>query len=76
MLTGHKIALFGIGSIGSLAYSGTYALTHSETKNEKSVFDFDILKITEPVDYLTLVKAYKKVQKKYYPEKDIFKSAE
>ena len=69
MPTGHKIALFGIGSIGRLAYSGIDALTLSETKNEK--FDFDILTITEPADYSTLVKAYKEVKQKYNPEKDI-----
>lgn len=74
MLTGKKIALFGIGTIGSILYSGTAVLTYYDTKAEKPDFDFDISKITEKPDYTTLVRAYKKVQRKYYPEKDIFKS--
>lgn len=76
MLTGKKIALFGfgIGTIGSLLYSGTAAISHSDTSVKKPDFDFDISKISEKPDYTTLVKAYKKVQRKYYPEKDIFKS--
>ena len=67
-----KIALFGGGRIGRILFAGTAALSVAETKQEQSVFDSDmLLKILEPADYTTLVKAYKKVQRKYYPEKDI-----
>ena len=73
MPTGNKIALFGgfgAGKIGKLLYAVTAALTLSEAGREDT--DFDILKITKPADYTTLVKAYKKIQRKYFPEKDIF----
>lgn len=72
MPTGHKIALFGTGSIGMLLYSGTAAVTLSETKAEKVYSEFDILKSIDSTDNSLLVKAYKKVQRKYYPEKDFF----
>lgn len=71
MPTRHKIALLGMGNIGKIVFSGAAALTLCETKTEKSGWDFDILKVTTPVDKLTLVKAYKNVQRKYYPEKDL-----
>jgi len=70
MPTGHKIALLGMGMIGRVIFSGAAALTLSETKNEKS--DFDMLKVITPVDKSILVKAYKKVQRKCYPEKDVY----
>ena len=73
MPTGNKIALFGFGNIGRVILSGTAALTLAKTKKEKSDFDFDILKISEPADSSILIKEYRKVQHKYYPEKDIFK---
>ena len=67
----HKIALFGIGNIGRIIYSGTAALTlPAEIKKEESNFNFDSL-ITKRADNTTLIKAYKKVQRKYYPEKDL-----
>lgn len=71
MPTGHKIALLGTGSIRSVLFAGTAALTYCDTKAEKSNFGFDLLKITEKPDNTVLVKAYKKVQRKYYPDKDI-----
>jgi len=74
MPVGNKIAVFGIGRISEIIFSGTAALTFAEAKNEKSVVDFDMLKIAQKPDCMTLVKAYKKVQRKYYPQKDIFKS--
>ena len=74
MPVGNKIAVFGMGRIEKIIFSGTAALTFAEAKNEKSVVDFDMLKIAQKPDNLTLVKAYKKVQRKYYPQKDIFKS--
>lgn len=75
MVTGHRIALFGfgVGRIGKLLYAGTAALTLAETQNKKSDFDFDILKITKPADYTALVKSYKTVQRKYFPERDILR---
>jgi len=73
MPTGNKIALFGFGTgrIGKLLYAGTAALTLAGAQNKKSDIEFDILKLAKPADYTTLVKAYKKVQKRYYPEKDV-----
>lgn len=71
MSTGHKIALLGMGNIGKIVFSGTAAIALSETKTEKSDWDFDILKVAIPVDKSILVKAYKNVQRKYYPEKDV-----
>lgn len=72
MPTGHKIAFLGMGNIGKIVFSGAAVLTLCETKNKKSDYDFDILKIATPVDKFALVKAYQKVQRKYYPEKDLF----
>lgn len=70
----NKIALFGIGRIGKVIFAGTAALSFIETKKTESFFDFeDILKLSEPVDNTILVKAYKEVQRKYYPEKDVLK---
>ena len=68
----NRVALFGSGRIGRILFAGTAALSVAETKQEESVFDSDmLLKILEPADYTSLVKAYKKVQRQYYPEKDI-----
>lgn len=70
----YRIALFGGGRISSMLFAGTAALSVAETKQEESVFDSEmLLKILEPADYASLVKSYKKVQRKYYPEKDILK---
>ena len=67
----HKIALFGMGNISRILYAGAAALCLAETKQKESVFDSDmLLKILEPVDGTLLIKAYKNVQKRYYPEKD------
>lgn len=77
MPIGYKIALFGTGHVRNIAYAGMAAITYCETKNEKaenSAFNIDILKLAEPVDYTSLVKAYKKVQRKYYPEQDVYVS--
>ena len=71
MSAGHKIALFGIGNIGRVVFAGAAALNFAEIKKEKSVFDSDILKLTEPADYSILVKEYRKVKRKYYPQKDV-----
>ena len=71
MLTGKKIALFETGSIGLIVTAGAAALNLAETKKEKSFCNLDVLKIVKPVDNTTLVKAYKNVKQKYYPEKDL-----
>ena len=68
----NKVALFGTGMIRSMLYAGAATLSFAEIKQEKSAFDSDMLvKILEPIDYTLLVKEYKKVQRKYYPEKDL-----
>ena len=61
-----------MGNVGKIVFSGTAALALSESKTEKSGWDFDISKIVVPVDNKILVREYQKVQRKYYPEKDIF----
>ena len=67
----NKIVLFGGGKISSMLFAGTAALCLAEIKQQKSVLDSDmLLKILEPVDGTLLIKAYKNVQKRYYPEKD------
>lgn len=71
MPTGYKIALFGTGSVGKLIYSGIAALTFCEAQKEKSDFNMDILKIALQDDNKALLKEYKKVQHKYYPERDV-----
>ena len=71
MPMGNKIALFGMGRMSRVILAGSAALSLTETKNKETIFDEDILKLIEPPDYTALVKAYKKVQRKYNPEKDI-----
>ena len=74
MLTGHKIALFGAGRIGRLIYSGIDALHSTEnftSKNKENFLD-QITKIVNKEDYKSLVNVYKNIQRKYYPEKDIY----
>ena len=73
MPTGNKIALFGMGRIGRVLFAGTAALNLAGSKKEESIFDSDILlKLIEPADYSILVKEYRKVQRKYYPEQDVY----
>ena len=72
MLVGRKIALLcGIGTIGRVLSAGADALNSAEVKTQNTFFDIDVSKLMDYKDYLALVKAYKKVQRKYYPEKDI-----
>ena len=72
MPVGNKVALFGMGSIGRLLFAGTAALNYASVKNEDLAFDSDtLLKLLEPADYTSLIRAYKNVQRKYNPEKDI-----
>ena len=73
MLLGEKkIALLcGIGTIGRVLYSGADVLNLAEVKTQNTLFDTDVSKLMDYKDYSSLVKAYKKVQRQYYPEKDI-----
>ena len=72
MLVGRKIALLcGIGTIGSVLLAGADALNSAEVKTQNNFFDIDVSKLMDYKDNLALVKAYKKVQRKYYPEKDV-----
>jgi len=73
MPTGHKIALFGIGRIGRLIYSGVDALSTTKrtgTDNGKDFFE-PLTKVINEQDYKSLVNSYKKVKRKYYPDKDM-----
>lgn len=71
MLHGKRIALFGTGNLGKYVYAGLASLTYCGTKSEENDFGSNVLKIVEHKDYTTLIKAYKNVQRKYYPEKDV-----
>lgn len=72
MLVGRKIALLcGIGTIGRVLCAGADALNLANVKPQNDFSKIDILKLTDYKDYSSLVKAYKKVQRQYYPEKDI-----
>jgi len=73
MKTGKIVALSGTGKIAKIVYSGLAALTFYKAKNSKdfNFYNFDISTTVVPDDYKTLVKAYKKVQRKYYTENDI-----
>ena len=72
MHVGRKIALLcGMGTIGRVLFAGADALNLAEVKTQNDFFDIDVSKLMESQDYSLLVKAYKKVQRKYYPEKDI-----
>ena len=71
MPMGNKIVLFGMGRMGRIIYAGSAALSLAEVKTQETIFDKDMFKLLEPPDYTTLVKAYKKVQRKYNPTKDV-----
>ena len=79
MSTGHKIAIFGNGRIGRLVYAGADCLcTYAKREQDKS-FESAISILNDVISYknsTTLVDSYKKVQHKYYPEKDLFKKGE
>ena len=67
----HKIVLNGFGRIGKILFAGTDSMSFYGTKPAKLDIDFDILKMAKSVDNKILVRAYREVIKKYYPEKDI-----
>lgn len=70
----HKIAINGFGHLGrsvaNVMLSGTdnYKIY---TKEQDYLSDFDYKSVWEKQD--SLVKAYKAVRSKYYPEKDLYK---
>lgn len=69
-----KIAINGFGRLGRsvanvmLSGADNYKTC---TKEEKFLSDFDYKAVWEKHD--SLVKAYKAVRSKYYPEKDLYK---
>ena len=66
----HKIALNVFGRIGRVLYAGAYALHTYETKiYDKSVLSPAVINLS---DNQSLIKIYKNIQHKYYPEKDIY----
>ena len=72
MLVGRKIALLcGMGTMGGVLCAGADALNLANVKTQNDFFDIDVSKLIDYKDYSSLVKAYKKVQRKYYPEKDV-----
>lgn len=72
MLVGKKIALLcGLGTMGRAMCAVTDAVNLVETKTQNAFLGIDVLKLMDYKDYSLLVKAYKKVQRKYYPEKDV-----
>ena len=72
MLVGRKIALLcGIGTIGRILSAGADALNLVEVNTQNDFPEIDVSKLMDDKDYSALVKAYKKVQRKYYPEKDV-----
>ena len=69
----NRIALCGGGRVDRILFAGADALSFAKTIQKEYAFDSDmLLKILESTDYTLLVKAYKKTQRKYYPEKDVF----
>lgn len=69
----HKIAINGFGRIGRVIYteSFSYAGQKAETGANSDIINLkDLEQILKPP--VSLVDIYKKVQRKYYPEKDLF----
>lgn len=81
----HKVVLLnGFGRIGRVLYTNpspyiyteSYAFAGCGTKMGKEFSNLVQVIEKNDEDNLTLVKAYKSVQRKYYPEKDIYKKGE
>ena len=67
----NRIVLWGYGRIGRFVYSG---LVNSESKPLNSDINFEQLtKAIFSEKGLSLTDIYKKVQHKYFPEKDCYK---
>ena len=77
----HKVALNGFGRIGRFIYTSSHPHIYTESYAfvgcnpliENNISELIQILGKNNEDHLTLVKAYKAVQKKYYPEKDIYK---
>ena len=69
----HKIVLNGFGRVGRIIYTENFSYAE---KNAKIGVNSDVLNLKELEQILkppvSLVDIYKKVQRKYYPEKDLF----
>lgn len=77
----HKVVLLnGFGRVGRVLHSNPrpYIYTESYTfAGCKPIMDKEFSELIKFIeknddDHLTLVKAYKTAQRKYYPEKDVF----
>ena len=69
----HKIALNGFGRIGRILYAGAdnFTIANIKPQNLNPITDLSFL--TYKIDNKILVDSYRKVQHKYYPERDIYK---
>lgn len=69
----HKIAINGFGRVGRIIYTENFSYAG---QTSKSAGNCDVLNLKDLEQILkppvTLVDIYKKVQRKYYPEKDLF----
>ena len=72
----HKIALNGFGQIGKMVYAGADCITVANVKSKNSNSLTDLSLITEKINNKILVDEYRKVQHKYYREKDLYKIKE
>ena len=68
----HKIVLNGFGRMGHLITTDCYSMCgQALAKNSDFLSGIEeLIKIREP--HVSLVDIYKKVQRKYHPEKDVF----
>lgn len=86
MPTAHKICLMGFGNVRRYIQAATTAYTytnnvagHEALAVRPNVFEhkaFDItpdLRLIESDNYKSLCRIYREVQRKYYPEKDVYK---
>ena len=69
----HKIVINGFGRIGKIIYTENFSYAG---QTSKSAGNCDVLNLKDLEQILkpsvSLVDIYKKVQRKYYPEKDLF----
>lgn len=67
----HKIVLNGFGRIGRIIHAGANSLTVANVKQKNLNSDLSFL--TYKINNKILVDSYRKMQRKYFPEKDIYK---
>ena len=69
----HKIALNGFGRVGRIIYTQPFSMAEQKpcTTLKNSSIDLDSFPMFKE-SYVSLVDIYKKVQRKYYPDKDVF----